>query len=175
TRLFQFLSDWDVEISVKNAYDMIPSNYENSKTGLLWPVAGYYTVSTPFGQRGKGFHSGMDISGTGILGRPIFAIADGEVYMVNKSWTPSQGTSGYASYGNFCAINHGNITINGSSAKYVAFYAQATSIIVSVGETVKKGQIIGYVGSTGNATSPHLHIGIQKNGSWVNPYALLWE
>ena len=65
------------------------------------------------------------------------------------------------------------MTIKGSSAKYVAFYAHATSIIVSVGQKVKQGQVLGYVGTTGNSTGPHLHIGIQKNGSWVNPYPLL--
>ncbi|MBR5922562.1 MAG: peptidoglycan DD-metalloendopeptidase family protein [Clostridia bacterium] len=149
------------------------STFINPNTGFMWPVAGYYGISSPFGQRRSGFHSGMDISGGGISGRPILAIADGEVYMVNKSWTPSQGRSGYASYGNFCAINHGTMTIKGSSAKYVAFYAHATSIIVSVGQKVKQGQVLGYVGTTGNSTGPHLHIGIQKNGSWVNPYPLL--
>lgn len=149
------------------------ATFINPNTGFMWPVAGYYTISSPFGQRSSGFHSGMDIAGSGISGRPILAIADGVVYMANKSWTPSQGKSGYASYGNFCAVNHGTMTIGGSSAKYVAFYAHASSIIVSVGQSVKQGQVLGYVGTTGNSTGYHLHIGIQKNGSWVNPYSLL--
>lgn len=149
------------------------ATFINPNTGFMWPVAGYYGISSPFGQRRSGFHSGMDISGGGISGRPILAIADGVVYMANRSWTPSQGRSGYASYGNYCAVNHGTMTIKGSSAKYVAFYAHATSIIVSVGQKVKQGQVLGYVGTTGNSTGPHLHIGIQKNGSWVNPYPLL--
>ena len=149
------------------------ATFINPNTGFMWPVAGYYTISSPFGQRKSGFHSGMDIAGGGIAGRPILAIADGLVYMANKSWTPSQGKSGYASYGNFCAVNHGTMTIGGSSAKYVAFYAHASSIIVSVGQSVKQGQVLGYVGTTGNSTGYHLHIGIQKNGSWVNPYPLL--
>lgn len=145
----------------------------NGKTGFMWPAPGYYGISSPFGYRWRGFHSGMDISGGGIAGRPFVAIADGEVYMANKSWTAAQGRSGYASYGNFCAVNHGTITIGGSSAKYVAFYAHATSIAVSVGQKVKRGQVLGYIGTTGNSTGPHLHIGIQKNGAWVNPYGLL--
>ena len=145
----------------------------NSQTGFMWPVPGIYSISSPFGMRWGRLHSGMDISGGGIFGKPFVAIADGEVYMANKSWTAAQGRSGYASYGNFCAVNHGTITVNGSAAKYVAFYAHATSIAVSVGQTVKKGQVLGYVGSTGNSTGPHLHIGIQKNGSWVNPYYYL--
>lgn len=149
------------------------ATFINPNTGFMWPVAGYYTISSPFGSRGSGFHSGMDIAGGGIAGRPILAIADGVVYMSQNSWTSSMGKSGYASYGNFCAVNHGTMTIKGESAKYVAFYAHATSIIVSVGQTVKQGQVLGYVGTTGNSTGYHLHIGIQKNGSWVNPYGLL--
>ena len=145
----------------------------NSQTGFMWPVPGYYGISSPFGYRSRGFHSGMDISGGGISGKPFVAIADGEVYMANKSWTAAQGKSGYASYGNFCAVNQGTITVNGSAAKYVAFYAHDTSIAVSVGQTVKRGQVLGYVGTTGNSTGPHLHIGIQQNGSWVNPYYYL--
>lgn len=149
------------------------ATFVNPNTGFMWPVAGYYGISSPFGYRKSGFHSGMDISGGGISGRPILAIADGVVYMAQGSWSSSMGRSGYASYGNFCAVNHGTMTIGGSSAKYVAFYAHATRIIVSVGQKVKQGQVLGYVGTTGNSTGPHLHIGIQKNGSWVNPYPLL--
>ena len=149
------------------------ATFINPNTGFMWPVAGYYTISSPFGQRKSGNHTGMDIAGPGISGRPILAIADGVVYMAQTSWTSSMGKSGYASYGNFCAVNHGTMTIKGSSAKYVAFYAHATKIIVSVGQTVKQGQVLGYVGTTGNSTGPHLHIGIQKNGAWVNPYGLL--
>ena len=149
------------------------ATFINPNTGFMWPVAGYYTISSPFGSRKSGFHSGMDIAGGGIAGRPILAIADGVVYMSQNSWTSSMGKSGYASYGNFCAVNHGTMTIKGESAKYIAFYAHATSIIVSVGQTVKQGQVLGYVGTTGNSTGYHLHIGIQKNGSWVNPYGLL--
>lgn len=149
------------------------ATFINSNTGLMWPVAGYYSISSPFGSRGSGFHSGMDIAGGGIAGRPILAIADGVVYMVQNSWSQSMGRSGYASYGNFCAVNHGTMTINGATATYQAFYAHATSICVSVGQQVKQGQVLGYVGTTGNSTGYHLHIGILKNGGWVNPYGLL--
>lgn len=138
----------------------------NSNTGFMWPVAGYYTVSSPFGPRWGKNHNGIDISGSGITGRPILAIADGIVSIANYD--------GYGGgYGNYCAVNHGTITINGSAAQYTAYYAHATSIIVSVGQHVKQGQVLGYVGNTGRSTGPHLHIGILKNGSWVNPYPLL--
>ena len=156
-----------------NAAKTFVNSSVNSQTGFMWPAPGYYGISSPFGYRRSGFHSGMDISGGGISGKPFVAIADGEVYMANKSWTAAQGRSGYASYGNYCAVNHGTITVNGSSSKYVAFYAHATSIAVSVGQKVKKGQVLGYIGTTGNSTGPHLHIGIQKDGSWVNPYYYL--
>lgn len=149
------------------------ATFINPNTGFMWPVAGYYNISSPFGPRKGSMHTGMDIAGGGIAGRPILAIADGVVYMANGSWTASSGRSGYNSYGNFCAVNHGTMTIGGVAATYQAFYAHATSICVSVGQTVKQGQVLGYVGTTGNSTGYHLHIGILKNGAWVNPYGLL--
>ena len=148
---------------------------KNPSTGFIWPVAGYYYISSGFRTQKRPSHNGMDIAGGGIQGRPILAIANGVVYMANKSWSKSQGYSGYASYGNFCAVNHGEIAIGGVKSKYVAFYAHATSIIVSVGQEVTQGQVLGYVGTTGNSTGYHLHIGIQKNGSWVDPYPLLYS
>ena len=161
------------------------ATFINSNTGFMWPVAGYYTISSPFGQRKSGNHSGMDIAGGGIQGRPILAITDGVVYMAQNSWTSSMGKSGYASYGNFCAVDHGIMTIGGVKQRYQAFYAHATSIVVSVGQSVKQGQVLGYVGTTGNSTGYHLHIGIrvanvrpdgstdEKSWKWVNPYPLL--
>ncbi|MBO4734009.1 MAG: leucine-rich repeat protein [Clostridia bacterium] len=173
TRLFQYLSDWDVEISHNGSDPIISSSFENPRTGLLWPVAGYYAVSKKFGNVKGVLHNGIDISGANISGHPILSIADGVVCSANNSWDAAQGTAGNASYGNYCVINHGNISIDGSSDEYTSLYAHATGIVVSPGETVKKGQVIGYVGSTGDSTAANLHIGIQKNGAWVDPFALL--
>ena len=68
-------------------------------------------------------------------------------------------------YGNYVTINHG--TLNGNT--YVATYGHMVSTAVSPGTTVKKGQTIGYVGTTGWSTGYHLHFGLAVNGSWVNP------
>ncbi|MBR4909735.1 MAG: peptidoglycan DD-metalloendopeptidase family protein [Clostridia bacterium] len=149
------------------------ATFINPNTGFMWPVAGYYSISSGFRTAKRPTHNGMDIAGSGISGKPILAIADGVVYIAVSNWTAAMGKRGNASYGNYCAVNHGTMTIKGTQAKYVAFYAHATKIIVSVNQKVKQGQVLGYVGTTGNSTGPHLHIGIQKNGSWVNPYPLL--
>ena len=143
----------------------------NPNTGFMWPVAGYYYISSGFQTKQRPKHNGIDIAGSGIAGRPILAIADGTVEVSVNSW--SGGKTGNASYGNYCSVNHGTMTINGVTAQYSAIYAHATSIIVSVKQKVKQGQVLGYVGTTGNSTGYHLHIGIQKNGSWVNPEKLL--
>lgn len=164
TRLFQYLSGWDVEISFRSI---------SETTGFAWPVPGYYGISSPFGPRWGRNHNGIDISGGGINGKPIVAIENGVVSMANDSWTAEQGKAGTASYGNYCVVDHGNVTIKGSSAQYTSLYAHAEVIVVSVGQSVSKGQVLGYVGSTGNSTGPHLHLGIQKNGTWVNPIPLL--
>ncbi|MBR4762211.1 MAG: peptidoglycan DD-metalloendopeptidase family protein [Clostridia bacterium] len=149
------------------------ATFINPNTGFMWPVAGYYYISSGFRTAKRPTHNGIDIAGSGISGRPILAIADGVVYISVNNWTAAKGKRGNASYGNYCAVNHGTMKIKGVSAKYVAFYAHATKIIVSVNQKVKQGQVLGYVGTTGNSTGPHLHLGIQKNGSWVNPYPLV--
>ena len=77
-------------------------------------------------------------------------------------------------YGNYCVVNHGSLKINGNTSNYVAYYAHAQKIIVSQGQYVKQGQILGYVGTTGWSTGYHLHFGMLKNGSWINPYPLFF-
>ncbi|MBO4693714.1 MAG: peptidoglycan DD-metalloendopeptidase family protein [Clostridia bacterium] len=159
----------EIENSVARKANLGES-FINPNTGFMWPVAGYYTISSPFGPRGSGYHNGMDIAGAGIQGRPILAIADGVVSTAVNSW--SGGKSGYASYGNYCSVDHGRMTVGGVESRYVAFYAHATSIVVSAGQQVKQGQVLGYVGTTGNSTGYHLHLGVQRNGSWINPRSL---
>lgn len=94
-------------------------------------------------------HAGVDYSAP--RGTPIMAAGDGTV--VSAGWS--------SSYGNYTRIEHNN--------GYETAYAHQTSIIVEPGETVRQGQIIGYVGSTGLSTGPHLHYEIRINGSTVDP------
>ena len=117
-----------------------------------WPLPGRYSLSSLFGGRILyGYydnHTGTDIPAPG--GTPIYAANDGIVTTVN--------TNPYASsYGYYCIINHGG--------GYATLYAHQCQVpIVSVGQTVSKGQVIGYVGTTGNSTGNHLHFELRVNG-----------
>lgn len=156
------------------------STFINSNTGLQWPVSGFFGISAGFKSNDavhKGHHNGMDIAGGGIAGQPIRAIADGYVTLVHNGCTHNYKKYGNCcgnGYGNYATVNHGTLTINGSSANYVAYYAHASKIIVSNGQYVKQGDIIGYVGTTGWSTGYHLHFGMLKNGGWINPYPLFF-
>ncbi len=157
------------------------TNYKtfiNPNTGLQWPVSGIFTVSSHFGYRWGRNHNGMDIAnGGGIAGHPIRAVADGYVTLVDNRCTHNYKKNGNccgSGYGNYCTVNHGSLTIGGKTANYVAYYAHASKIIVSTGQYVKQGQVLGYVGTTGWSTGYHLHFGMLKNGSWINPYPLFF-
>lgn len=123
---------------------------------FAWPLPGYSWISSPFGWRtlyGKpDFHTGIDIAGRNVYGKPIIASNTGQVVKV------AYYTTGY---GYHVMIDHGdnNWTV----------YAHMSSIAVKQGEWVAQGQVIGYVGSTGNSTGPHLHFEIRINGERKNP------
>ncbi len=156
------------------------STFINSNTGLQWPVSGFFGVSAGYKSNDavhRGRHNGIDIAGGGIAGQPIRAIADGVVTLVHNGCAHNYKKYGNCcgnGYGNYATVNHGTITINGTPANYVAYYAHASKIIVANGQSVKQGDIIGYVGTTGWSTGYHLHLGILKNGGWVNPYPLFF-
>lgn len=95
-------------------------------------------------------HYGVDMSAA--TGTPIYAARSGKV-------TVASYQAGGA--GNYVSINHGD--------GFSSIYMHMTHYIVSVGQYVTQGQVIGYVGSTGGSTGPHLHFGIAYNGSYVNP------
>ena len=102
-------------------------------------------------------HEGIDIAYDGILGQPIYACAAGTVSYVQNNWSANMGTSGMASYGNCVFINHRN--------GWESRYAHMTTAVVASGTFVQEGQLIGYVGSTGNSTGPHLHLALYYNSS----------
>ncbi|MCR5177130.1 MAG: peptidoglycan DD-metalloendopeptidase family protein [Anaerovibrio sp.] len=123
-------------------------------TPSIWPASG--DVSSPYGLRwnGSDFHPGIDIAND--IGTPIMAAADGVV-------TVAGWNSG--GYGNMVDIDHGN--------GIMTRYGHAQQVVVSAGQTVKKGQIIAYMGSTGYSTGPHLHYEVRVNGQAVNPAAYM--
>lgn len=126
-----------------------------SKGRFVWPVSGLYTVTSHYGNRRSGFHTGLDISGGGASGKLVLAAESGTVELVKRS---------NKSYGNQVVINHGN----GVKTRYA--HMLDGSISVSVGQKVSRGQAIGRVGNTGNSTGPHLHFEVIVNGNCVNPY-----
>ena len=127
---------------------------------FLWPTPTISRISSPFGPRWGKYHNGIDIS-NGTYGAKVIAIADGVVETYSNSCNHNYGKKPLYNccgngYGNYITINHGQK----DGKYYVAYYAHLGSIVVSKGQTVKKGQIIGYVGSTGRSTGAHLHFGI---------------
>jgi murein DD-endopeptidase MepM/ murein hydrolase activator NlpD len=120
---------------------------------FIWPVNG--PITSPFGPRvqpivgASTFHPGVDIAAS--QGTPIKAAGDGVVKMAG--WN--------GGYGNFTLIDHGGGLATG--------YGHQSRIAVSVGQHVSTGEVIGYVGSTGTSTGPHLHWEVRVNGNPVDP------
>ncbi len=128
----------------------------NTVDGLTWLLPVNYTrFSSPFGYRihpvygDWRFHYGVDLSAPS--GTPIYASRGGKV-----TYATYDSSSGY-----YVSINH----LDGFTTKYL----HMTHYIVSPGQYVAAGQVIGYVGSTGTSTGPHLHFSVYYNGSAVNP------
>jgi len=127
---------------------------------FAWPVPGYYRISSPFGPRWGKIHKGIDIIGAGkaINGTNVYPCANGTVKIAKYGWN--------GGFGNYIQIDHGN--------GICTIYAHLSSISVSAGQKVQLGQKIGNVGSTGNSTGPHLHLGVVVNGNYVNPMHYLY-
>jgi murein DD-endopeptidase MepM/ murein hydrolase activator NlpD len=123
----------------------------------LWPVFGrlmstYGSRMDPFSHEGS-FHSGVDLQAP--MGTPVKASADGVV--------SSAGWSG--GYGKLVVIDHGN--------GMQTMYAHLSRIYTVPGQDVRQGQVIGFSGSTGRATAPHLHYEVRVGGTPINPYPYL--
>jgi murein DD-endopeptidase MepM/ murein hydrolase activator NlpD len=120
---------------------------------LSWPLSG--GVSSPFGHRVhpilgvRKLHTGIDINGSS--GAPIAAAATGRVILAQT----------YGGYGRAVVIDHGG--------GLATLYAHQSQIAVSVGQSVDRGQLVGYVGCSGSCTGPHLHFEVRKNGAPVDP------
>ena len=132
---------------------------------FLWPCPGHYTISSPYGSRWGTKHRGIDISDKNIHGAEICAANSGEVIFVNNSCTHNYGkdhSCGCGSgFGNYCIIDHGG--------GYQTVYGHAEKIIVKVGQHVSTGDVLGYVGSTGDSTGWHLHFETRIDGERVDP------
>ncbi|MDA9462030.1 N-acetylmuramoyl-L-alanine amidase family 4 [Enterococcus mundtii 3F] len=139
-------------------YDKETTGPEVNKKGYITPLKNY-TISSPFGFRDGEFHRGLDLAAS--QGEPIYASKAG---IVRKA-------EFHLSWGNYVAIEHED----GATA----LYAHQQAYTVKVGDHVAQGQIIGYVGSTGNSTGSHLHFEVSRDSSLnqsqlIDPFALLF-
>ena len=137
-----------------------------SGSGFAWPTPGFtYLSSEWYEDREVYNHGGIDIAGAGIMGTPVVAAADGTVVATNSSCTHNWGKS----YSCGCGGGYGNYVMISHAGGKMTVYGHLTSLTVSTGQTVSRGQVIGYVGSTGNSTGPHLHYECRLNGVRYNP------
>ncbi len=151
---------------VKNAMSKANTSDSTTFTGgnFVWPVEGYTTITTRFNEvynlvnPAGSAHTGCDISGYQIFGKPVVAIEAGTVIVATYS--------NYG-YGNYIIIDHGKCTEDGKT--YLSLYGHNTTLAVQKGDVVEKGQVISYVGSTGNSTGPHLHFEIRIDGKLSDP------
>jgi murein DD-endopeptidase MepM/ murein hydrolase activator NlpD len=126
-----------------------------ASTPSIWPVEGrlwgpFGRRSDPFSGEGSEFHTGVDISAP--PGTPVHATADG--FVTTSGWS--------GGYGRLVVIDHGGGT--------ETYYAHLSRIYVQTGEEVRRGTLVGEVGSTGRVTAPHLHYEVRVGSAPVNPY-----
>lgn len=157
--LFQKIEDYRKEISEieSEIKEISLKNLGKKYIGgnFIWPIPGYSLITSPFGMRTHPItgiyklHTGMDIGAP--MGTDFIAANDGVVVKAEYNFA----------YGNMVIIDHGG--------GVCTLYAHGSSIEVSAGDTVRKGQTVIKVGSTGYSTGPHAHFEIRINGEYLNP------
>jgi murein DD-endopeptidase MepM/ murein hydrolase activator NlpD len=121
----------------------------SAKGKFIWPISGVIT------QRFSWYHGGIDIATA--FGTPILAADSGKILVAG--WPDNSG------YGNRVVIDHGN--------GYQTWYGHMSRFAVVAGQTVNRGDVIGYEGSTGRSTGPHCHFEIRLNGVHLDPLQVL--
>ncbi len=148
-----------LENLIREKQKALAGGYDYSSGGFRWPLdIKYQYITTYFGYdawRG-GNHYGIDVGNAGIGGANIYAAQSGVVI------TAYNDTGWHGGYGNYVTIDHGG----GIST----LYAHCYSTIVTEGQYVEKGDVIGYVGTTGWSTGNHLHFEVRKNGVAQDPF-----
>ncbi|HEX3623278.1 MAG TPA: peptidoglycan DD-metalloendopeptidase family protein [Acidimicrobiales bacterium] len=125
-----------------------PSGGKSSTSGVAWPAAG--TVTSGFGYRWGALHAGLDIANS--VGTPIKAAKAGTVIVAG--WNDG-------GYGNWVIIDHGG--------GFSTLYGHMSKVRTSAGRSVKQGELIGDMGSTGNSTGPHVHFETRVGGTPQDP------
>ena len=160
----------------KKSYEYLYNNYPPaaSSTDWGWPTISPYMINSRYGYRWGKLHAGIDITGCG-FGSPIFSSTDGIV----TSTTTSCDDNGW--YGDYCGAGYGNnVVVRTNTGLYVTYGHMKSNITVYAGQTVAKGQVIGYMGNSGSSTGTHLHFQINTNStvggaSSVDPCAVAFE
>lgn len=128
---------------------------ETDPDKMIWPLPGDGRIYSYFGPRvaptagASTYHRGLDIGG--VTGASIVSVLSGTVTEAGYS----------ASRGRYVKVDHGN--------GYCTFYLHCSKLLVSVGDKVLQGEVVGLVGSTGISTGPHLHFSVTVNGTYVDP------
>ena len=141
----------ELAAAIRNAQATSTGSGVPSAAGFIWPVDG--TVTSGYGWRWGRMHEGIDVAAP--IGAPIWAAAAGSI--IYAGWL--------GGYGNLVVVDHGN--------GLATAYAHASSIVVSVGQSVAQGETVSLVGSTGNSSGPHLHFEVRVNGAAVDPLLYL--
>jgi murein DD-endopeptidase MepM/ murein hydrolase activator NlpD len=146
------LQEVSAELAAKIQAAQSHSTVQHTGSGQLgWPVSA--PITSPFGWRWGRMHEGVDLGAA--YGTPIAAAGSGTV--IYAGWL--------GGYGNLTVIDHGG--------GLATAYGHQSRIAVSVGQQVTRGETIGYVGSTGHSTGPHLHFEVRVNGQPVDPLGYL--
>jgi len=146
-----FIPYTDVYIEYLKSIETAPAG--DSENDFIWPIESFDRITSTFGRRWSAFHEGIDIpAGRGV---PILAVSNGRV--IYSKFIDNLGNT-------VCIEHRGNIFTR---------YAHASQLVVKEGEIVKKGQLIAYVGSTGNSTGNHLHFEIRYGDFPLNPLDFL--
>lgn len=132
----------------------------NGEVLLAWPLA-EHTITAGWYYSDGSSHRAIDLRAA--VGTPVYAAEDGTVDWV-QAWD-GKSTTGNQSYGNLVRIRHADY----NGAKLQTLYAHLNSYCVTEGQAVKEGELIGYSGSTGNVTGPHLHFEVRLSGTRRNP------
>ncbi|UNC93686.1 peptidoglycan DD-metalloendopeptidase family protein [Candidatus Contubernalis alkaliaceticus] len=140
-------NDAQATIAARSASTLTLSRQSPSSPQFIWPADGW--ISSHFGPRSGGYHFGLDIAVP--TGTPLLAIASGNVEY--SGWR--------GGYGRAVILDHGD--------GWRSLYGHASRLEVSQGQWVNQGQVIALAGETGDATGPHLHLEIIKNGEKLNP------
>lgn len=149
----------DIQSMIAEMERQEAANSITSTGTYIWPLPGY-SPGSAYGWRmhpiyhEMRFHAGEDIGAPS--GTPILAADSGMATVIADNGN---------GYGNYIMINHGG--------GRVTLYAHMSAFAISNGATVSQGQVIGYVGSTGNSTGPHLHFTVFKNGETINPMSCI--